>query len=179
MFLPISCIRFLLYYIFTIFITHCFIFWHRIRDEETKFTQTADWLDQISKSKWTQTYGEGKWYDHMTTNLAEYMNSILKGTWALPITALVNETFNKINYSFVTNDMKIMNMIKARHRYSEDICHDARKSTHFYLALCLHACLRNKGVWGSRNCKHETWSTSNGMLYQIEWMVVWLWAISK
>ena len=34
MFLPISCIVSLLYYIFTISITHCFIFWHRIWDEE-------------------------------------------------------------------------------------------------------------------------------------------------
>ena len=47
------------------------------------------------------------------------MNYVLKGARALPIIVLVNETFNKINDSFVTNDMKIMNMIKARHRYSE------------------------------------------------------------
>ena len=41
------------------------------------------------------------------------MNSILKRARALPITILVNETFQKINDSFVTNDMKIMNMIKG------------------------------------------------------------------
>ena len=57
----------------------------------------------------------------MTTNLAECMNSILKGAWALPITSLVNETFNKIDDSFVTNGIKIMNMIKAGHKYSEDV----------------------------------------------------------
>ena len=62
-----------------------------------------------------------KWHDHMTTNLAECMNFVLKGARALPITALVNETFNKINDSFVTNGMKIMNMIKAGHRYSEEV----------------------------------------------------------
>ena len=57
----------------------------------------------------------------MTTNLSECMNSILKGARALPIIALVNETLNKINDSFVTNGMKIMNMIKAGDRYSEDV----------------------------------------------------------
>ena len=57
----------------------------------------------------------------MTTNLAECMNSVLKGARALPITILINETFNKINDSFVNNGMKIMNMIKAGHRYSEDV----------------------------------------------------------
>jgi len=57
----------------------------------------------------------------MTTNLAECMNSVLKGARALPITALVNETFDRTNDSFVTNGIKIMNMIKAGHRYSEDV----------------------------------------------------------
>ena len=41
----------------------------------------------------------------MTTNLVKYMNFVLKGAQALPINALINEIFNKINYSFVTNDM--------------------------------------------------------------------------
>ena len=57
----------------------------------------------------------------MTTNLAECMNSFLKGARALPIISLVNESFNKINDSFVTNDMKIMNMIKTGHRYFQDV----------------------------------------------------------
>jgi len=49
------------------------------------------------------------------------MNSILKGAQTLPITTLVKDTFNKINYSFVTNGIKIMNMIKAGHRYYEKV----------------------------------------------------------
>ena len=57
----------------------------------------------------------------MTANLAECMNFVLKGGGALPITILVDETFNKTNYSFVTNGIKIMNMVKAGHRYSEDV----------------------------------------------------------
>ena len=39
----------------------------------------------------------------------------------MPIIVIVKETFNKINDSFVTNGMKIMNMIKAGHRYSEEV----------------------------------------------------------
>jgi len=57
----------------------------------------------------------------MTTNLVKYMNFVLKGAQALPINALINEIFNKINYSFVTNDIKIMNMIKVGHRYYKDV----------------------------------------------------------
>ncbi|KAL5173236.1 hypothetical protein HKD37_16G045828 [Glycine soja] len=39
---------------------------------------TTYWLDQIPKSKWTQANDEGKCYGHMTTNIVECMNSILK-----------------------------------------------------------------------------------------------------
>ena len=53
------------------------------------------------------------------------------------------------------------------------------KITNWYLASCSHVCSRNKGVWGSRNCKYVTWSTSNGMHRQIEWTVMWLWKISS
>jgi len=49
------------------------------------------------------------------------MNFVLKGARALPITTLVNKTFNKINDLFVTNGMTIMNTIKTGHRYSEDV----------------------------------------------------------
>ena len=83
----------------------------------------------------------------MTTKLAKCMNSILKEARALPITALVNETFNKVNDSFVTNGLKIMNMIKAGHRYSEDIYVMMQENQHIATShLCSHVCLRNKGV---------------------------------
>jgi len=55
----------------------------RFEAMRAEFSQAADWLDQIPKSKWTQAYDEGKRYSHMTTNLAECMNSILKGARAL------------------------------------------------------------------------------------------------
>jgi len=113
----------------------------------TEFPQAADWLDQIPKSKWSQVYDEGNRYGHMTTKLAKCMNSILKEARALPITALVNETFNKVNDSFVTNGLKIMNMIKAGHRYSEDIYVMMQENQHIATShLCSHVCLRNKGV---------------------------------
>jgi len=51
------------------------------------------WLDQIPLGKWTQRYDGGKRYGHMTTNLAEYMNYVLKGVCYLPILALIKITF--------------------------------------------------------------------------------------
>jgi len=67
------------------------------------------------------------------------MNSILKGARTLPITTLVNETFNKINDLFATNDMKIMNMINIGHRYSEEVYVMMQENRHIaYVALCSH-----------------------------------------
>ena len=104
---------------------------------QLEFWWATYWLDQIPKSKWTQANDEGKCYGHMTTNIVECMNSILKEAWALPITILVKQTFNKINDLFVTNGMKIMNMIKTRHRYSKEVyvtMQENRRiaSTHYY-----------------------------------------------
>jgi len=57
----------------------------------------------------------------LTSNKLVRPNSVLKETQALAITVLVKETFNKINDSFVTNGMKIMNMIKAGYGYFEKV----------------------------------------------------------
>jgi len=90
----------------------------------------------------------------MTINFVEWMNYVLEGSQALPITVLVKEIFNKINDSFVTNEMKIMNMIKAWHRYYEEV----------YVMM-----QENRRVATSHYVQ---------MYVQIEQMVVWLWGIS-
>jgi len=76
----------------------------------------------------------------MTTNLVECINSVLKGAQALLIIALVNETFNKINDSFVTKGIKIVNMIKAERRYSEDVCVMMRENQHIVTShyVCMY-----------------------------------------
>ncbi|KAL5180791.1 hypothetical protein HKD37_01G001851 [Glycine soja] len=99
-----------------------------------EFPRASNWLNQIIKSKWTQAYDEGKRYGHMTINLVEYMNYVLKGARVLPIIALVNETFNKINDSFITNGLKIMNMIKARHWYSKEIYVMMQENQHIVIS---------------------------------------------
>ncbi|KAH1226028.1 hypothetical protein GmHk_11G032789 [Glycine max] len=53
----------------------------------------ATWIDRISKEKWTMAYDrEGRRYGHMTTNLSECINKVLKDCRNIPITALVKST---------------------------------------------------------------------------------------
>ena len=46
--------------------------------------------------KWTQAFNEGKRYKNMTTNLAESLTSILKGTCSLLIIALIKKILKEL-----------------------------------------------------------------------------------
>ena len=59
-------------------------------------TVYTDWLDEIPLEKWIQAFDGGYRYGHMTTNLVKCMNSVLKGTRNLPITALVRMIYFRL-----------------------------------------------------------------------------------
>ena len=50
-------------------------------------------IEEIPRERWILAYDEGRRYGHMTTNLVECMNGVLKKTRHLPITALVQATY--------------------------------------------------------------------------------------
>ncbi|KAK5835651.1 hypothetical protein PVK06_011345 [Gossypium arboreum] len=53
----------------------------------------ADYFCNILFKQWTQAYDSSLRYSHMTSNLAECINFVLKGTHHFPITAVVRETY--------------------------------------------------------------------------------------
>ncbi|KAK5785500.1 hypothetical protein PVK06_040091 [Gossypium arboreum] len=55
--------------------------------------QCADYLCNIPFEQWTQAYDDSLRYGHITTNLVDCINFILKGTRHLPITSVVQETY--------------------------------------------------------------------------------------
>ena len=78
----------------------------------------ALWLEEIPYHQWTQAYDEGRRYGHMTTNLVESINSMLKRTRHLPITSLVQATYFKLLTTFAKRGRKAETMIRAGHKYS-------------------------------------------------------------
>ncbi|KAK1645723.1 hypothetical protein QYE76_063528 [Lolium multiflorum] len=55
----------------------------------------------IFNSKWARAYDEdGRRYGQMTSNMAECFNNVLKGVRALPVTAIIQYTFEKLNVYF-------------------------------------------------------------------------------
>nr|XP_007136176.1 hypothetical protein PHAVU_009G024500g [Phaseolus vulgaris]ESW08170.1 hypothetical protein PHAVU_009G024500g [Phaseolus vulgaris] len=92
-------------------------------------------MDRIPLEKWTQAYDGGKRYGHMTTNLVECINFVLKEARSLLISALVKATFEKTKTWFVERVFKIDTMLRACHYYSEDITTLLRKNQQ-HSAMC-------------------------------------------
>ncbi|KAK2380593.1 hypothetical protein QL285_068277 [Trifolium repens] len=62
--------------------------------------EALSWFDNIRREKWTQAYDGGCRWGHMTSNLAEAMNSVFKDIRNQPITALVQATYYKCGELF-------------------------------------------------------------------------------
>ena len=63
--------------------------------------EAQQWLEGIPLEIWALSHDGGRRYGIMTTNMSEVFNSVLKGARSLPITALVQLTFFRLNGFFV------------------------------------------------------------------------------
>ncbi|XP_061352681.1 uncharacterized protein LOC133297529 [Gastrolobium bilobum] len=98
-----------------------------------KFRQTspeiASWIDTISKEKWSIAYDEeGRRYGHMTTNLPETVNKILKGARNLPITALVKCTYSRLVEYFVQKGSQARAELSAGNRFCKKLLDAIQKN---------------------------------------------------
>ncbi|XP_016196168.1 uncharacterized protein LOC107637249 [Arachis ipaensis] len=76
-----------------------FHYWFDIM--RTENPAMCDWTNKIEYDKWTQHQDGGRRFGHMTTNISECVNFVLKGTWNLPVTALVKSTYGRLAELFV------------------------------------------------------------------------------
>ena len=101
------------------FSLHC----HNLRDETTNpYRQIVYHAFRIP------AYDGGKRFGHMTTNLAECINSVLQGARSLPICAIVKTTFERTKDWFVERGTKAECMLRAGHLYPEDITAQLHKN---------------------------------------------------
>ncbi|XP_057723483.1 uncharacterized protein LOC130939391 [Arachis stenosperma] len=76
-----------------------FDYWFDIlRSEDPAMCEWANWIEY---SLWTQHRDEGRRFGHMTTNISECVNSILKGVKNLPVCSLVKATYGRLAELFV------------------------------------------------------------------------------
>ncbi|XP_025703022.1 uncharacterized protein [Arachis hypogaea] len=65
----------------------------------------CDWENRIDYSLWTQHRDEGRRFRHMTINISECVNSILKGVRNLPVCSLVKATYGKVGRAIRSKHM--------------------------------------------------------------------------
>ena len=97
------------------------IFERRLQELEKILNNDAKaWLfEQLSeKSKWALAFDEGGCrYGVMTTNISEVFNFVLKGIRSLPVSGIVDYTFNKCNQYFVARWEKARNALAKGERW--------------------------------------------------------------
>ncbi|RYR07586.1 hypothetical protein Ahy_B05g074969 [Arachis hypogaea] len=50
-------------------------------------------LEEMSRSQWVQYADESRRFGHMTTNISECINVVMKGSHNLPVTTLVKSSY--------------------------------------------------------------------------------------
>ncbi|XP_061363229.1 uncharacterized protein LOC133306869 [Gastrolobium bilobum] len=91
--------------------------------------QIAEWIDAIPKEKWSRAYDiEGRRYGHMTTNLAESVNRVLKGPRNMPITALVKHTYSRLVAYFVERGTNVVAQLQSTHHHSKVVVELVKKN---------------------------------------------------
>ncbi|KAL5126437.1 TMV resistance protein N [Glycine soja] len=115
----------------------------------------ATWIDRISKEKWTMTYDrEGRRYGHMTTNLSECINKVLKDCRTIPITALVKSTYSRCRKYFVECGRQAQRQLNEGQVYCSKLVKELRKNQE-------QACLHIVRVYDIHSTRFEVEETFN------------------
>ncbi|KAH1249527.1 hypothetical protein GmHk_05G012859 [Glycine max] len=89
----------------------------------------ARWIDRFSKEKWSMTYDtSGRRYGHMTTNLSECLNKVLKDCRSIPITTLVKSTYSRCRKYFVDRGHQAQRQLREGQVYCSKLVTELRKN---------------------------------------------------
>jgi len=95
---------------------HFFYYYNIVREENP---EAAQWLDDIPSEKWILAWDNSQRWGHMTTNLAESINSVLNKIRNLPISSIVMATYTSCNKFFTERSRQVEAMMTVGHVYSE------------------------------------------------------------
>ena len=90
--------------------------------------EAQQWLEVIPLEIWSLSYDGGQRYGIMTTNMSEVFNNVLKGARSLPITALSQLTFFRLNSYFVARREQGGNILTSNEQYTSYV--DAQIKAH-------------------------------------------------
>ncbi|XP_015945608.1 uncharacterized protein LOC107470714 [Arachis duranensis] len=81
----------------------------------------CEWANRIEYSLWTQHRNEGQRFGHMTTNISECVNSILKGVRNLPVCSLVRTTYSRLVELFVCKGREAEAQLGTGQQFSQHL----------------------------------------------------------
>ncbi|XP_057733909.1 uncharacterized protein LOC130949104 [Arachis stenosperma] len=90
--------------------------YERLKERGEAYTNC---LDRIPREQYALAFDGGYRWGHMTTNLVECINSVLKGARNLPVTVLVKATFYRLNELFTRKRAEVEAQINAGLVFSE------------------------------------------------------------
>ncbi|XP_016168127.1 uncharacterized protein LOC107610607 [Arachis ipaensis] len=90
--------------------------YQRLKKRGETYTQ---WCDDIGVKRWVLAFDGGHRWRHMTTNLVECINFVLKGARNLPVTAIVRSTFYQLNELFTRKSAEAHERVRNGFTYSE------------------------------------------------------------
>ncbi|KAK5813187.1 hypothetical protein PVK06_028635 [Gossypium arboreum] len=88
----------------------------------------ADYLCNIPFEQWTQAYDGGLQYSHMTSNLAECINSVLKGMHHLPTTTVVRESYFRLATLFSKRAASYKGQMQGGHVWCAKVLQEIKKA---------------------------------------------------
>ncbi|XP_072064312.1 uncharacterized protein [Arachis hypogaea] len=94
-----------------------FDYWFDIM--RTENPAMCEWANRLEYDKWTQHQDGGRRFGHITMNISECVNSVLKGTWNLPIIALVKSTYGRLAEIFVIRGQTAEAQLGSGQRYCQ------------------------------------------------------------
>ncbi|XP_015939444.1 uncharacterized protein LOC107464992 [Arachis duranensis] len=94
-----------------------FYYWFDIMRTENPVM--CDWANRMEYDKWTQHEDAGRRFGHMTTNISECVNSVVKGTRNLPVTSLVKSTYGRLAQLFVVRGQIAEAQLGSGHEFCQ------------------------------------------------------------
>ncbi|XP_057746715.1 uncharacterized protein LOC130965983 [Arachis stenosperma] len=94
-----------------------FYYWFDIM--RTENLAMCDWANRMEYDKWTQHEDSGKRFRHMTINISECVNSVLKETRNLQVTSLVKATYRRLAELFVVQGQTAETQLGSRHEFCQ------------------------------------------------------------
>ncbi|XP_058733593.1 uncharacterized protein LOC131605228 [Vicia villosa] len=111
--------------------------YYRVEIRQTGM-EAFNWIENLPREKWSRAYDGGRRWGHMTTNLVESLNSVMKETRNLPITALVRSTYFRMGTLFWRRGHNWTKMLSSKKDFTDNCMKEMQKEvekSHSYNVL--------------------------------------------